>query len=103
MTTAAILATPAAILAVVNFAKRLGLPVKGALVLALVLGIAFSIGDQVCGANVIYASGANGLLLGLGAAGLYDVAKTIAQTVTPADGGALAEGAEPADLADGEI
>lgn len=69
------LATPAAILAVVQLAKDLGLSGKASLVAAVVLGVAFSVLEFYFGAVPVYGAARSGLLLGLGAAGLYDMAK----------------------------
>lgn len=67
-------ATPAAIIALVNLARKLGLPPKAALVLAMSLGIAFALSDLQFGALGWYRSAVDGMLIGLAAAGLHDLA-----------------------------
>lgn len=69
------LATPAAILAVVQLGKDLGLTGKASLVAAVLLGVAFSVAEFYFGAAPVYGAVRAGLVLGLGAAGLYDVAR----------------------------
>lgn len=87
MNTIALLATPAAILAIVNLARRIGMPTSWALLLAVLLGVVFGVSDFLFSASEAYVAAANGLLLGLGAAGVYDIAKVIAPstpiTATP--------------------
>ena len=85
-----LLATPLVVLALVNLAKRLGLSGAGPLaLLAVVLGVLLALGDYAAlsgdphTAAGWYTAGATGLILGLTAAGLYDVASTIgAKTAT---------------------
>ncbi len=69
-------ATPAAVVALVNLAKELGAPPKLALVLAVTLGVVLSLADYYLGANGAYHAAIQGLMLGLAAGGLYDLAKT---------------------------
>ena len=76
-----------AIVAVVNLCKRLGLSAKGALLLAVVLGVAFSVGQSFLGDTEGWQAASAGLILGLGAAGIYDMTPG---TGTPSD--------PPADL-----
>lgn len=78
MSTLALLATPAAILALVNLAKRFGVSGAWSALLAVILGVALSVSDLAFGGNAFYVAGANGLLMGLGAAGIYDVVATVA-------------------------
>lgn len=75
MDTVTTLATIPAILALVNLAKRVGLPANAALVLAVALGVALNTADYLWADNLLYQAIADGLIRGLGAAGLYDVAK----------------------------
>lgn len=75
-----VLATIPAILALVTLAKDIGLPIKLAPVLAVILGVGLAIADKLLADNPVYQAGAGGLLIGLGAAGLYDAAKIIAPT-----------------------
>ena len=80
MDTIVLLASVPAIVAVVNLAKRLGLSGELSLVLAVVLGVAFAVGDHLWGATGWYEAASSGLILGLGAAGLYDVTAPHAST-----------------------
>lgn len=66
-------ATVPAIVALVNLAKQLGLPVRLALVLAVVLGVGLSLADGLLAGVAWYGYASSGLLLGLAAAGLYDL------------------------------
>lgn len=80
------LAAIPAVLAVVNLLKQhFGLPTKWAALVAVVLGVGFSVADLHLGANATYQAASNGLLLGLAAAGFYDMTrapKQIEATVT---------------------
>ena len=67
--------TPAAILALVTITKDLGIPSKLAPVVAVVLGVALAVAEQSLGHLPAWQAGANGLLLGLAASGVYDVSK----------------------------
>ncbi len=69
------LATTPAVLALVGLAKDLGLPARLAAPAAVVLGVVLAVGDHALGSSGLYAAVADGLLLGLGAAGLYDAAR----------------------------
>ncbi|MDO5534102.1 MAG: hypothetical protein Q4F65_05575 [Propionibacteriaceae bacterium] len=75
-----LLASVPAIVAVVNLAKRLGLNGEASLVLAVALGVAFALADHLWGDTGWYAATSSGLVLGLGAAGLYDVTAPHATT-----------------------
>lgn len=86
--TAITLATAPAVLALVTLAKDLGLPKRLAAPAAVVLGVVLAAADHALGSSGTYAAIADGLLLGLGAAGLYDAAR-------------LAGGHEPATVAVG--
>lgn len=87
------LATLPAILALVELAKRTGLPTKAAPWLAIALGITLATTDNLLAAWPAYQAASSGLLLGLGAAGVYDAAKTASQkassvqitNITPTD------------------
>lgn len=87
MNTITLLASIPAILGVVNLAKGLGLPSKAAAPLAAGLGVLFGVLDAVFTATApltgqgYYSAAAGGLLLGLGAVGLYDAAKSAGATV----------------------
>ena len=80
------LATAPAVLALVTLARDLGLPKRLAAPLAVVLGVILASADHALAGTGAYAAVADGLLLGLGAAGLYDAAR-------------LAGGREPATVA----
>ena len=67
------IATVPAIIALVNFAKQLGIPSKGALALAVVLGVFLSVATYFWAGYGWFDYAANGLILGLAAAGLYDI------------------------------
>ena len=86
--TVTLVATVPAIVALVNFGKRLGLPVRAALALAVLLGVGLSLAQWAWAGYDWYDAAANGLLLGLAAAGLYDLVPS-------------GEGAEPRRQADG--
>lgn len=76
METVTLVATIPAILALVTLAKRVGLPSRWAIVLAVVLGVALNVADYLWASSGAYQAAVQGLILGLSAAGLYDVAKT---------------------------
>ncbi len=79
-----VLATAPAILALVNLAKRFGLSGAWCALLAVILGVVLSVADALLAGRPVLPASAAGLLLGLGAAGLYDVAATIGgDTYTP--------------------
>lgn len=75
-----ILSVPA-IVAVVTLGKAFGIVGKWALLAAIVVAVAFNVADYLWGSTGAYAAVVQGLLLGLAAAGLYDVAKTAAPTI----------------------
>lgn len=64
------LATAPAVLALVTLAKDLGLPKRLAAPLAVILGVILAAADHALAGTGAYAAAADGLLLGLGAAGL---------------------------------
>lgn len=64
-----------AILALTNLAKSLGLSGKVSALLAVVLGVALAVGQYELAGFGWYQAAAQGLILGLSAAGLYDVSK----------------------------
>ena len=68
-----ILATAPAIVALVNLAKGLGLPTRYASPLAVLLGVGLAVADQAFAGSPVYGAASSGLLLGLGAVGLYDL------------------------------
>lgn len=69
------LASIPAILALTNLAKALGLSGKISALLAVVLGVALAVGQHELSAYGWYQAAAQGMILGLSAAGLYDVSK----------------------------
>ena len=77
------LATIPAILALVNLAKTWGVTGKWSALLAVILGLVLSLADygflteDPLTRSGWYIAAATGLILGLSAAGLYDVAATI--------------------------
>lgn len=75
------IATPAAVVAIVTVAKDLGLPAKVSPLLAVAAGILLNLLDSaVSGAltqHTVLAGVSQGLILGLTACGVYDIAKTI--------------------------
>ena len=77
------LATAPAVLALVTLAKDLGLPTKYAALTAVVLGVGLSVADHALAGSGAYSAAASGLILGLGAAGLYDTARIIAPDKKP--------------------
>ncbi len=78
---AVLLASIPAILGIINLLKGLGLPTKAAAPIAVALGVALSVSDLYFSALPVYEAISSGLLLGLGATGLYDVAKMAGATV----------------------
>lgn len=66
-------ATVPAIVALVNLAKGLGLPARLALLLAVVLGVALNLAGWAWADHSWFSYANSGLLLGLAAAGLYDL------------------------------
>lgn len=70
------IATIPAIVALVNFAKSLGVTGRGALVLAVILGIGLNLATWAFADYSWFTAASSGLLLGLAAAGLYDLTPT---------------------------
>lgn len=79
--TVTLIATVPAILALVNLSKRFGIKDQWATLLAVVLGVALNLGDYFWSGTGWYSAVTQGLILGLGAAGLYDVTDRDAPTV----------------------
>ena len=71
------LATLPAILALVNLGKRFGLSGPWSALAAVILGVALSMAEQAWGASPVFAAARTGLILGLGAAGLYDLRQSV--------------------------
>lgn len=74
-TTATILSVPA-VVAVVELLKSFGVAGKWALLAAVVVAVGLNVADYLWAASGLYGAVVTGVLLGLSAAGLYDVAKT---------------------------
>jgi hypothetical protein len=75
-----ILSVPA-VVAIVQLLKGFGVAGRWALLAAVVVAIALNVADYLWAASGLYGAAVAGLLLGLAAAGLYDVAKTAAPSV----------------------
>lgn len=67
------LATMPAVLAMVNLLKRAGIGGVWAAVVAVVCGVGFALADYFFTGAAWYQHAVDGLILGLGAAGLYDM------------------------------
>lgn len=67
-----------AVLAIVELMKRFGLSGPWSMLAAVVVAIAINLGDYYLGTAGAWQAATKGLLLGLAAAGLYDVARTAA-------------------------
>ena len=61
-----------AILALTNLAKSLGLSGKASALLAVILGVALAVAQYELAGYAWYQAAAQGMILGLSAAGLYD-------------------------------
>jgi len=85
METITILATIPAILALTNLAKSLGLAGRWSALLAVLLGVGLNVADWALAGQGWYAAAADGLILGLSAAGLYDLAQTVGNPVVSAE------------------
>lgn len=86
------IATVPAIVALVNLLKKMGIAGKASLAAAIGLGVAINVANYYLATNGAYQAGVEGLMLGLGAAGLWDVANPTSkgdgwQLVTPTDNG----------------
>lgn len=82
--TAVTLLTAPAILALVNLVKALGLSGKWSALVAVVLGVAIACLQAYAPAEVVQTI-SQGLICGLGAAGLYDVGNSAGLTVPIVD------------------
>ncbi len=75
------IATPAAVVAIITVAKDLGLPAKVSPLLAVTAGILLNLLDSavsgVLTQHTVLAGVSQGLILGLSACGVYDIAKTV--------------------------
>ncbi|MDO5091840.1 MAG: hypothetical protein Q4D79_00200 [Propionibacteriaceae bacterium] len=77
------LASPLAILALVELAKSLGLSGRAATALAVTLGVVLAVTDHLLAGSAIYGAVTQGLVLGLGAAGLWDAAGRVGKAGAP--------------------
>lgn len=75
MNTAITLASVPAILALVNLAKLFGIQGRWATLLAVFLAVLLNVGTYYGAGSPLYEAISSGLILGLSAAGLYDVTK----------------------------
>lgn len=75
-TTIVSLASIPAILALVNLGKALGVKGKWAALLAVLLGVGLAIAQYALGGFGWYQAAVQGIILGLSAAGLYDMKAT---------------------------
>ena len=66
-------ATVPAIVALTNLAKSLGITGRWAALVAVVLGVALASADYALAGSGLWRAASDGLLLGLAAAGLYDL------------------------------
>ncbi len=67
------IATVPAIVALTNLAKTLGLTGRWSALVAVLLGVALSVGTWALAGTGWWDAASSGLLLGLAAAGLYDL------------------------------
>lgn len=79
------LATPLVILALVNLGKEFGVKGKWATLLAVVLGVLLALLEGLFAANALYGFVSTGLILGLTASGLYDMAATVGKRYAPGE------------------
>lgn len=70
------LASVPAVLAVVNLLKSVGLSGKWSALAAVLIAVGISLSVALFGENAVFQACASGLILGLSAAGLYDVGKS---------------------------
>ena len=94
MNTAITLASIPAILALVNLAKLFGIQGRWATLLAVLLAVLLNVGTYYGGASPLYEAIASGLILGLSAAGLYDVTKEKRTPAAPSPDIAIITGQE---------
>lgn len=84
-TTITTLASIPAILALVNLAKTLGLKGKAATILAVLLGLGLNLAQYFLASYGWYQQAIQGVILGLSAAGLYDLTPTFSKPVQGAE------------------
>ena len=68
-----VIASPAAVVALVNFLKQFGVDGKWSFLAAVLLGVAVNLANYYFGDIPAYQAGITGLIMGLAAAGLYDL------------------------------
>ena len=71
----ATVASVPAVIAIVNVLKEFGVTGKWATLAAVLVGVALAVTVHLFGNDATFQSAMQGLLIGLGAAGLYDLAK----------------------------
>ena len=75
------LMTPAAILALVNILKGLGLPARLSPIAAIIIGIVLNVSIWAFADYGWFSAAAQGLMLALAASGVYDVSRTVSTTL----------------------
>jgi hypothetical protein len=71
------IASVPAVVALVNLAKDLGLPHKLSPLVAVVIATVLLVANYYLAANGAYQAAVSGLILGLGASGLYEITKPV--------------------------
>lgn len=79
-------ATAPAIVALTNLAREMGLPAKAGMLLAVLLGVGLAVADYALTGSGWYEQAVSGLMLGLAAAGLHDLAGRAATPRRALDG-----------------
>jgi hypothetical protein len=79
------LGTVPAIIALVTLAKRFGITGRWATLCSFLLGVAIHLAIAAQAGTSLLEGAARGALIGLGASGIYDVAKTISPTTPSTD------------------
>jgi hypothetical protein len=69
----ATIASVPAVIAIVNVLKQFGVAGRWATLAALLVGIALNVGNFYLGESGVYQAAVTGMLVGLGAAGVYDL------------------------------
>ena len=103
LNTVTTIASVPAILALVNLGKRFGLSGAWSALVAVLLGVGLALANFYGGNNPAFQAAAQGLIMGLGAAGLWDFGKTVSPTQvieTPMDSAPLPDGPRPVTDAD---
>lgn len=71
----ATVASVPAVIAIVNVLKEFGVAGKWATLAAVLVGVAINVANHYLGEVGVYQAAMTGLIIGLGAAGVYDVTK----------------------------